>query len=131
MSIVTVQVTWFQHNDKKHWITIKRGNKYIPYGSQPSGDPIYYWNVINTSIGTSDGEQLYFINPDTTSLINVDNCIYYGECSNNDKCMIYTYLKYRSIKLHPMYFIARNVKQIASALKLVSYCTVTRNHIIH
>lgn len=138
---------------EKYWIKLKRNNKYIPHKQctkttsfyqsdnlnewqifhsrkktpkPPIYQPIYYWVVSEHNLfDVSDKSyRLFFTEPDTTQIENVDQNNYMAIDKDQQLRLIHIHLKHKGMKMTPTYYIARNIRQIEDALHFVKYCIV-------
>lgn len=121
-------------NDMNGWHLVKSGKKNhkIPKDKPekteklPIEQPIYYWVVSEHNLFNKNDEscKLFFTEPDTTQIENIDRNNYMAIDKNKELHLIHVHLKHKGMKMTPTYFIARNLQQIEDALHFVKYCVV-------
>jgi hypothetical protein len=92
----------------------------------PNEQPIYYWIVVDHNLHDKEDQniKLFFTDPDTTQIENIDQNNYMAIDHMGQLRLIHVCLKHKGMKMTPTYYIARTVKQIEDALGFVNYCVV-------
>ena len=87
---------------------------------------IYYWVVESHNLfdRRNKSYRLYFTDPDSTQIENVDQTNYMAINDEGQLRLLHVQLKHNGMKMNPTFFIARSIKQIEDALKYVKYCVV-------
>lgn len=151
-SYVLKVLTNLPETESGYWIKVRRNNQYVPYKpnfnqtakkttdgqeSAPVNDwltvaskkkekPIYYWVVDSHNLFDRRNKafRLYFTEPDSTQIENMDQTNYMAINSEGELRLLHSQLKHNSMKMNPTFYISRTVKQIEDALKFVKYCVV-------
>src|SRR5580692_9706377 len=107
-----------------YWLQLRKSHRYHPY-PKPSSEQswmivaskkqaIYYWIVEHHNLCDCDNPQwsLFFVEPDAQYLTLLDQTQSMAIDASNHLHPIYSYLKYRKMKMHPTYYLARHISQI-------------------
>lgn len=144
--IITVK-TNFTNDRGQYWIRVRKNNQYFP--RKPNfpitetdhednewhtvssvgkirEKPIFYWVVETHNLFDHKNldYHMYFIEPDVTRVENMDQNNYMALNQSGNLQLLHSHLKYNGMKMHPTFYIARNIGQIETALKFVKYCVV-------
>ncbi len=151
MFVIPVNTNLSQSNsgETKYWIRIRRNNLYTPYkpniqshlnpteshshsddwmtvASKKKDKPIYYWVVDSHNLfdRRDKSYRLYFTEPDSTQIENMDQTNYMAIDSHGQLRLLHSQLKHNNMKMNPTFYISRTIKQIEDALQFVKYCVV-------
>ena len=120
------KITYQRQENPYDWHVVSPKKK-VP----PVEQPIYYWIVIdhnlydpNDPTVANANVKLFFTDPDTTQIENIDQNNYMAIDTHGQLRLIHVCLKHKGMKMTPTYYIARNIKQIEDALGFVKYCVV-------
>jgi hypothetical protein len=94
--------------------------------SKKKDKPIYYWIVDSHNLfdRRNKSYRLYFIEPDSNQIENMDQTNYMAIDKSGQLQLIHSQLKHNGMKMNPTFYIARSTKQIEESLQHVKYCVV-------
>jgi len=110
--------------DTDGWVMV--GARHHTPPKPPVEQPIYYWVITEHNLFDRNDKsfRLFFTEPDTTQIENVDQNNYMAIDQNQQLRLIHIHLKHKGMKMTPTYYVARTTQQVEDALQFVKYCVV-------